>query len=122
MSYKICPICELVPISDNEERCSVCSPKVADTHNDSKTFYSMGLAMGDTIEFILEPKYKAVISGERTVRFENKEWRLTPLMQYLGGKIDKKLTTGSGFECFRYDDRDKNLYTRWEKLNKKQEN
>ncbi len=83
-----------------------------------KTFYSMGLKDGDIIEFTVDPQYKATVSGERTVMFENKEYFLTPLAYLLLKRIGQDIQIGSGFEVFRFDNKDKNLYSRWDRLNK----
>lgn len=83
-----------------------------------KTFYSMGIKDGDVIEFILDPQYKATVCGERTVMFENKEYFLTPLAFLLLKKVGHEYQLGSGFEVFKYDNKDKNLYSRWDRMNK----
>jgi len=84
-----------------------------------KTFSSMGLKNGDVIEFVRDPQFKAVVSGDRTVSFENKEWLLSPLAWYLCEKIGQHCGYGSGFEAFRYDNKDSNIYTRWDRMNNK---
>ena len=86
-----------------------------------KTFYSMGIKNGDIIEFTFVPQYKATVCGERTVMFENKEYFLTPLgvllLQKVGQSEEQARQLGSGFGVFKFDDNDKNLYDRWERLN-----
>jgi len=82
-----------------------------------KTFYSMGLKDGDTIEFIPDPQFKAIVSGERTVMFEEQEYLLTPLTNMLCERIGHRTNIASGFDTFRYDDQDRNLYMRWCRLN-----
>ena len=83
-----------------------------------KTFYSMGIKDGDVIEFTLDPQYKATVCGERTVMFENKEYFLTPLAFLLLKRVGHENQLGSGFEVFKYDNKDKNLYSRWDRMNK----
>jgi len=82
-----------------------------------KTFYSMNLKDGNIIEFALDPQFKAEICGERLVMFEGKQWFLSPLTGELLKRIDKNLAVGSGFEVFRYDNKDKSLYDRWHRIN-----
>lgn len=86
-----------------------------------KTFYSMGMKDGDIIEFIHDPQYKATVCGERTVLFENKEYFLTPLgvmlLQRYGQSEEQARQLGSGFEVFKFNNEDNNLYSRWQRLN-----
>jgi len=82
-----------------------------------RTFTSMGLNSGDVIEFLFEPKFKATISGERTVNFEGKEWLLSALGIELYERIERRVTFGSVFDVFKYDDKDRNLNDRWRRFN-----
>ena len=118
MNLKKCDICELNYINLHEERCQSCTPKTTDHNLDRKTFQSMGLDVGQEIFYIHDPKIKVKITGERTVLFEGKEWYTTPLVAELYKRAGKNPTIGSGFECFKIDDHDKNLYLRWERMNK----
>ena len=118
-SMRKCPRCEINYMRDNEEICSVCSGKVSPrtSKSGSKTFYAMGLKNGDIIEFIFNPGVKAKIDGESTVWFEEKEWHLTPLMKELCKRTGIRDNFGSGFEVFRFDNQDCNLYDRWNRYN-----
>jgi hypothetical protein len=120
MKYRKCPRCEDNYITEEEELCRICiadsMPKQRKQPN--KTFYGMGLRLGDVIEFIHDKKYTAVISGEDTVRLDGREMNITQAMYELYTRIGKKCTIGSGFEVFRFDDQDPNLYSRWDRLNK----
>ena len=44
------------------------------------SFYVKGLKDGDEISFILDNDITAIVSGERNVEFENKSWKLSPLV------------------------------------------
>ena len=44
------------------------------------SFYVKGLKNGDEIRFIHDNDIIAVVSGERNVEFENKSWKLSPLV------------------------------------------
>jgi transcriptional antiterminator len=82
----------------------------------TKTFYEMDLKDGDKIQFIFDPKITAKIVSERTVLFDGKEWNMTPLMQELCTRTKQKTTYGSGFEVFKFDDKDPTLYVRWYRI------
>ena len=116
---KKCPKCELNYIKDDEEICSICKEQIfpSSSKSDSKTFYSMGLKYGDQIEFIYNTEFKPTIYSENTVWFEDKEWHLTPLMTELCKRTKMRTNFGSGFEVFRFDDKDISLYTRWNRYN-----
>lgn len=116
---KKCPACELNYIQNDEEMCTVClqehEHRNFDGRLERKTFLYMGLHSGQQIEFLYNPKVKATIATDRTVTFEGKEWTMQALMDHLSDRYHLNLTNGSGFEMFRYDDQDKNLYLRWER-------
>ena len=117
---KKCPKCELNYINDEDELCDVCKGEILGSQNTKqgrKTFAAMGLSKGQQIEFIFHSEVKATIYSNDTVWFESKEWHLTPLMEHLSKRFKLGLTLGSGFEAFRYDEQDVNLYKRWERLN-----
>ena len=44
------------------------------------SFYGKGLKDGDVIRFIYDDNITAIVSGERNVEFENKSWKLSPLV------------------------------------------
>ena len=120
---KKCSKCDLNWINDDEEFCSECCPKILNHKSDNKDFYSMGLKTGDEIIFILEPKYKAKICSDRKVIFEGNEYSVTNLAYKLALKIgmSKKQainTSLGGFGCFKFDDKDKHLYERYERYKK----
>ena len=116
---KKCPVCELNYIQEDEEMCAVCLQEHENRNFDDrlerKTFSYMGLRNGQQIEFLYDPKVKATIATDRTVKFEGQELTMQALMEKLSDRYNLNLTNGSGFEVFRYDDQDKNLYLRWER-------
>jgi len=108
-------------IYNNHHTSEQATPKQQGKKSKFKTFYSMGIKDGDTIEFTLDPQYKATVCGERTVMFENKKYFLTPLgvvlLQRIGKSEEYARSLGSGFEVFKFDNQDNNLYARWQRLN-----
>ena len=90
--------------------------KVGGKKSPKKTFYDMGLQDGDEIKFISNPTHRAIICGERVVMFQGKQWFLTPLTYHLYEQSGEKCTHGSGFSAFQFNDDDRDLYARWERI------
>ena len=58
-------------------------------------FYSRGLKDGDIIQFVDNLEIKAIVSGERTVIFENEVWYLSPLARELYTRMGMVNSSGA---------------------------
>ncbi len=59
------------------------------------TCYGKGLQNGDEIKFIKDSTIIAVVCGERQVKFEGKEWKLSPLVRELFTRRDEVSSSGA---------------------------
>lgn len=118
---KKCPKCELNWIQDNEDICYLCEPQIPQHKEKAITFYDLGLKVGDYIIFTKDEKYKAKIISDKTILFENEEYRITPPGQLLLKRIGnpKYMQLTSGFGVFKFDNQDRNLVYRYLRLNNK---
>lgn len=65
------------------------------------SFYQKGLKNGDMITFARDKNITAVVTGEREVEFEGREWKLSPLTFELYRRNDE-LTPGASFRGAAY--------------------
>jgi hypothetical protein len=69
------------------------------------TFYKKGLKKGDAINFVGEPEIVAIVSDERKVEFEGKEWSLSPLVYEICKRKNNLNNSGTyqGAQYFEYN-------------------
>lgn len=59
------------------------------------SFYRKGLKRGDTISFIPDSSYRATVSGEREVLFDNQTWKLSPLTYRIFDQMNALNSSGA---------------------------
>lgn len=83
----------------------------------NKDFYTMGLKDGDEIFLVAKPEIKVYIYSKKLVKEKDGEpTNITALATKLHERYDLIKRTGSGFSYFAYDDKDKNLYLRYNRI------
>ena len=83
----------------------------------NKDFHTMGLKDGDEIFLIKKPELKAVIVGPKAVSFNGSEPdTITGVAKMLFEQYNLGKANLGGFEYFAYDDQDKNLYCRYNRI------
>jgi len=83
----------------------------------NKDFFTMGLKIGDEIFLIKKPELKAIISGAKAVTYNGGDpMTITALAKILFERHNLGKANLGGFEYFAYDNQDKNLYDRYNRI------